>query len=270
LPAAPPGALSVSFLDMKGKGESAVIQAPGGAAVVVDGGPKGYAPILLDALRQRRIYQLTGIVATHPDPDHVGGLAQVVATLPVAWLMDSGFPSEDGSYRRLLERVEERKLEYRLGRAGQQIPIEEGVRLQVLGPSEPFLKGTGADADNASIVFRLLHDRVRILFTGDMDAAEQAHIQTMPQAGWFAADVVKLPDDGRLDPAWLKRVRPRLVVIAGTQHGPSSETIQALEKAGIPWKSIHRDGPIVVTSDGRDFQVQSGNEAERGLRRKPG
>jgi len=79
-----------------------------------------------------------------------------------------------------------------------------------------------------------------------------------------------LDDDRRLDPAWLKRVRPRLVVIAGTQHGPSSETIQALEKAGIPWKSIHRDGPIVVTSDGRDFQVQSGNEAERGLRRKPG
>jgi beta-lactamase superfamily II metal-dependent hydrolase len=195
----------------------------------------------------------------------------VVATLPVTWLMDAGFPSEDPAYQRLLERVQEGKIEYRLGRAGQEIPIETDVRLQVLGPSEPFLKGTGTDTDNASVVFRLVHDRVRILFTGDTGAAEQAHIATLPYARWLAADVVKLPDDGRsLDIAWLKRVRPRLVVIAGTQHGPTPKTLAALEKAGIPYKSIARDGPIVILSDGQNFRVESGNEAQRGLRRKPG
>jgi competence protein ComEC len=264
-PSAPPRTLAVSFLDV-GAGESALIQAPGGAAVLVDGGAEAQGAAVVDLLRRRGVRRLTGIVATHPDPEHIGGLADVLAAVPAAWLMDSGFPGDGRLTRRLLDQVQESKVEYRLGRAGQEIPLEPGVKLEVLGPSEPFIHGSGADADNASEVFRLTYGRVRFLLTGDMRAAEWERIRDSPQARWLPADVLKVPDHGRgLDAGFLHRVHPRLAVIScGGEVRPDSATLALLQKAGITTRRTDQDGSIVVSTDGRGLQVGTSSGASLG------
>jgi len=83
LPEAPARTLAVSFLDV-GSGESALIQAPGGAAVLVDGGDEAHADAVLEVLRRRGVRRLTGVVATRPDPERVGGLLRALAVVPAA------------------------------------------------------------------------------------------------------------------------------------------------------------------------------------------
>jgi len=268
LPEAPARTLAVSFLDV-GSGESALIQAPGGAAVLVDGGDEAHADAVLEVLRRRGVRRLTGVVATHPDPEHVGGLLRALAVVPAAWIMDSGFPDDGGLTQHLIARAQERQVEYRMGRAGQEIPLEAGVKLEVLGPSEPFIQGSGVDAENASIVFRLTDGRVRFLFTGDMRAAEWERIVASPQARWLPADVLKVPDHGRhLDPGLLRRVHPRLAVISCGASGraalPDPATLTLLQKSGIPTRRTDQEGSIVVSTDGRDFQVRTSAGASLG------
>jgi len=268
LPEAPARTLAVSFLDV-GPGESALIQAPGGAAVLVDGGDEAHAEAVLEVLRRRGVRRLTGVVATRPDPERVGGLLRALAVVPAAWIMDSGFPDDGGLTQRLIERAQERQVEYRMGRAGQEIPLEAGVKLEVLGPSEPFIQGSGADAENASIVFRLTDGRVRFLFTGDMRAAEWERILGSPQARWLTADVLKVPDHGRhLNADLLRRVHPRLAVISCGAGGPAAlpdaATLALLQKSGIPTRRTDQDGSIVVSTDGRDFQVRTSAGASLG------
>jgi beta-lactamase superfamily II metal-dependent hydrolase len=183
--------------------------------------------------------------------------------------MDSGFPDEGPLTRRLIEQVQERKVEYRLGRAGQEIPVEAGVKLELLGPSEPFIQGSGTDADNASLVFRLTYGRVRFLFTGDMGRAEWERILASPQARWLPADVLKVPDHGRGLPAdLLRRVHPRLAVIScggdGRAARPDPAALALLQKAAIPTRRTDQDGSIVVSTDGRDLQVRTAAGASLG------
>jgi competence protein ComEC len=279
LPEAPARTLAVSFLDV-GSGESALIQAPGGAAVLVDGGDEAHADAVLEVLRRRGVRRLTGVVATRPAPERVGGLLRALAVVPAAWIMDSGFPDDGGLTQRLISRAQERQVEYRMGRAGQEIPLEAGVKLEVLGPSEPFIQGSGPtprtsggvgtlDAENASIVFRLTDGRVRFLFTGDMRAAEWERILGSPQSRWLPADVLKVPDHGRhLDADLLRRVHPRLAVISCGAGGPAAlpdpATLALLQKSGIPTRRTDQDGSIVVSTDGRDFQVRTSAGASLG------
>src|SRR5439155_10626513 len=85
--AGPPGSLTVEFFDV-GQGDAALVRSPGGAAILIDGGPDPEeVAVKLASLGVRR---LDLMVATHPHADHVGGLPAVLARFPVARMCDSG------------------------------------------------------------------------------------------------------------------------------------------------------------------------------------
>ena len=91
-PPAPPGQLTVSFLDV-GQGDATLIQHPDGGAVLFDGGPpEGRVARLLRAAGVRR---LSAVVMTHASRDHQGGLAEVIDRYPVDLLVDGGDGTAD-------------------------------------------------------------------------------------------------------------------------------------------------------------------------------
>lgn len=273
LPEAPPERVSVLFLGLAG-GEGALVQTPGGNALLIDAGAARDTPAVLEALRRRGVSRLMGVVATHPDPVHVGGIPRLLSQIPADWLMDSGFPDleapgvpaalkrsvEGRLARELVERAPARGVEYRLGRAGQEIPVESGVRLQVLGPSEPFIQGSGRDANNASVVLRLLHGRIRFLFTADMGPEQQERILHSPQSRWLPADVLQVSDPGTaLNAALVERVRPRLVVLTGVDPPSPDEAVTALlEKLGAQVRRVAPGDSLLVSSDAQQFEIEPG------------
>ena len=77
---------------------------------------------------------------------------------------------------------------------GQVIMLDSDVRLEVLGPPRELLRGTGSDADNASLVLRLIYGEVSFLLTGDVFAAGE---RAMLASGVnLNSDVLKVPHHG--------------------------------------------------------------------------
>ena len=74
-----PTRLAVTFLDV-GQGDAAVVEAPGGAVMLIDGGGTRDGPfdtgerIVEPFLRARGIARLDVVALSHPHPDHLNGL----------------------------------------------------------------------------------------------------------------------------------------------------------------------------------------------------
>ena len=85
----------VTFLDV-GQGDAAVIEAPGGAVALVDGGgafDDAFDPgerIVEPFLRARGISRVDVVALSHPHPDHLNGLRWILRRFPVGALWTSG------------------------------------------------------------------------------------------------------------------------------------------------------------------------------------
>src|SRR5438034_6637118 len=87
LRAGPPSGLVVRFLDVF-QGDAALVSSPGGANVLVDGGPD--PQLVATKLAALGVKRLDAVVATHPHLDHFVGLPAVLARFPVRLVVDSG------------------------------------------------------------------------------------------------------------------------------------------------------------------------------------
>src|SRR6185312_4584977 len=97
-PPGPPHHLTISFLDV-GQGDATLIQDPGGAAVLFDGGPPEARTARL--IRNLGVKRLSVVVATHQSRDHQGGLAEVLQRFPVDLFLDGGDATRDRAFRAL-------------------------------------------------------------------------------------------------------------------------------------------------------------------------
>ena len=82
-----PRQFTVTALDI-GQGDATLLQVPGGAAVLVDGGAPGMG--VAARLHEHGVRSLDAVVLTHAQEDHQGGLAEVLEEFPVRMLLDGG------------------------------------------------------------------------------------------------------------------------------------------------------------------------------------
>jgi beta-lactamase superfamily II metal-dependent hydrolase len=149
LPRPEPGKLNVYFFDV-GQGDSSLIVSPTGRTILVDGGPPEAGHALLEKLSGLVSGPLDLVVLTHPHLDHLGGLEGVVKRFGARRYFDPGFDHPSTPYRRLLDAVGAKGIQYvepRLDASGapMTIGLGEGASLTVLWPrrpAEPFLSGT--------------------------------------------------------------------------------------------------------------------------------
>ena len=215
--------LRVVFFDV-GQGDAVFIETPSGRQVVVDGGER---PLLMARLLGERMRfndrSIDVVAASHPNSDHIGGLLQVLERYDVGAVLERRIEYESTTYEAWARAVgEEQTLGARMieGSAGQVITLDSGVRIEVLGPPRELLRGTGSDADNASLVLRLIYGEVSFLLTGDVFAAgERAMLASGVNPN---SDVLKVPHHGSdtsSTPEFLSAVSPAVAVISvGTEN----------------------------------------------------
>ena len=250
------GELKVHILDV-GQGDSILIEAPGDKRVLIDAGT-GKSRVT-DQLKQMGVDNLNLVVSTHPHADHIGGMAEVLKSLDVGMYMDNGMSHTTMTYSRTMQALEKRDVQYRAAVAGRTINVGSEVKLTILYPRQNQLRGTRSDLNSNSVVLRLDHGRVCMLFTGD---AEDPTERDLMNRGLSQCDVLKVAHHGSehsTSASFLRAVKPQVALISsgnGNRYGhPDPHAIARLESAG---GKIHRtdlEGTLTVTSNGKKFSV---------------
>jgi competence protein ComEC len=216
----------------------------------------------LGALRAARIEELDWIVGSHPHEDHIGGLVDVLREMPVAQAMDPGYNHGTSLQKTYLSLLKEKGVKPALARAGQMHDLGSGARLEVLAPEAPLLGGTEADANNNSIVARLVFGQTEFLFTGDMEEDERERLLRSARPEQLRSDVLKVAHHGShngTDSEFLRAVQPDYAVISlakGNDYGhPHREALDALRNEGCRILRTDERGTLVFTTDGKELRL---------------
>lgn len=249
--------LRISFLDV-GQGDAILVETPSGHRVLVDGGPS--PPKLLDALGRRMPFwdrSIDLVVLTHPNEDHLAGLIEVLERLDVKQVLEPRTTVNSANYRRWHEIVGSKKISRIEAHAGQEIDLHDGTIIQVLHPRGEV---TSKDANESSIVLKVVAGEVSVLLTGDVDADSQ---QAMVDSGLdLASSIFKVPHHGARDSlngAFLDAVRPSVAVISvGKDNAfghPAPETLAMLSRAHVLRTDL--DGTIEIAISDGAYEVNS-------------
>jgi competence protein ComEC len=255
--------LVVSVIDV-GQGDSILVESPSGKTLLIDGGPKykrsdAGRRFVLPYLHKKGINKIDILVLTHPHDDHVGGLPSVLKDLPVGLVFDSGQIHTSQSYLEFLKLIYDKKIPYKVARAGEQLDLGGGVIGLVLNPVEPFIEESALN--NNSVVIRLTYGKATLLLAGDLEKAGEEQILA---AGYeIKSSILKAGHHGSRTSSsleFLQKVRPKVALIsAGAKnkfHHPHPSTLKRFEELGIKVYRTDLNGNITLRSDGQRYIIE--------------
>lgn len=246
----PPAAYTVSILDV-GQGDSTLIQVPGGATILIDGGPGSE---VIDRLRESGVTRLDAVILTHPHADHLGGLDKVLNDYPVSAFYDSGFANASPAYRDLLKLVESKGISYGPLRRGQEL-IYGDLTLECINPGDAEKPD---DLNANSVVTVASYHGLDILCTGDAEEETLASLE-LPQV-----EVFKIGHHGSKDASLartLDKLQPDITVISvgeGNPYGhPAEDTLSKLRASGTRVLRTDLVGTVRVSLTDSGVQINT-------------
>ncbi|MDP8247712.1 MAG: helix-hairpin-helix domain-containing protein [Candidatus Tritonobacter lacicola] len=247
--------LEIHFIDI-GQGDSTLIKCPDGTNILIDGGPKKSTEAFLKYLEKEKVKRIDLLIATHPDEDHIGGLPTVVRKYDIGKYMDPGKSHTTHIYKDLLQSIKEKKVPYKLCRAGQEFAIGN-VKMKVLHPGGKLPE----DNNNCSIVVRVEYGKNSFLLTGD--AALEAENEILERQYDIQSDFLKCGHHGSRHSCshdFVKQVRPRLAGIScglNNSYGhPKKIVLDRMKAFGATVFRTDQLGSFVIESDGINLSVR--------------
>ncbi|MDT3681336.1 MAG: ComEC/Rec2 family competence protein [Truepera sp.] len=248
-PTPPP---DIWFLDV-GQGDAALVRLGPGTAVLVDGGGSPFSDfdvgkrIVVPALRALGVRQLSAVIATHADADHVEGLVPVLENFRVGLLVTG--PPQPGNLldERLRSVAAQRGVRVHEARRGERLSLG-GAVLELLNPPADT---SGLSPNDASVAFVLrLAGVPRALFLGDLGVGVEPDLAVPP------LDVLMVGHHGSrhsTSEGLLKAASPGLAVISVGRNGyghPTAEVLERLAAHGVEVMTTREHGAIRVDLSG--------------------
>ncbi len=203
----------ITVLDLDRGGAASHLDTPSGQHWLIDcGGLKHWNRSLRPHLERTPVNHLDGLILTHQDTYHRGALAPLSALFP-----PNNLYAPVGEKRPLGSPL----------RAGQSLPLEPSLHLEVLWPLPAPAPGV---ADDRALVLRLHHRGFRILFTSDIGFAAEKSL--LASGTDLRADVLVMGRHGADFcglPEFLRAVQPGALVFSNHRFPES-------ERAPLPWQ----------------------------------
>lgn len=241
----------VTFLNV-GQGDAILIETPDGLDVLIDGGPDSSVLSELAGTLGAFDRTIDMLIATHPDADHVGGLADVLARYEVNTILMTENKGESNAAETYLAHVKAEEANIIYARTGQKFRLGEKATLAVLFPLED---PSGMESNASSIVLKLSYGESDFLLTGDAPKETEAYLVETYGAA-LESEVLKAGHHGSrtsTSESFVEAVAPdHAVISAGADNSyghPHEEVLATLEKYGVETAST-ANGRVTFVSDG--------------------
>ena len=247
LRAGTPASLTATFLDV-GQGDAALITSPGGATILIDGGPDEEQ--VATELAARGVKRLDVLVASHPHADHIVGLPAVLARIPTSLVLEPGCPDGSSIQRDLDGAIGDEGVPVRSPRAGDSMTVGD-VRIDVLSPDRCWTD-TESDANNDAFVLRVSIGDDVILVASECEEPAQGWL--VDNGAMLVADVLKVPHHGAGTslPEFFHAVHAPVAVVSVGENDyghPVPATLDHLVHAGSTVWRTDEHGTITVSFD---------------------
>ncbi len=259
------GRLRITFLDV-GQGDASVVVLPDKRVMVIDGGryePDMGRMVVAPYLWSGGIRKVDYLVASHPHPDHFGGLMYIVDNFDIgeAWL--NGRVTDEAL--KFLAKIEKHGIPARILQRGDVLEAG-GYKVYVLHPYDGFCaappRGGPCNQNNDSLVLKIVSGGVSVLFTGDIEEEAEENLSLLGSR--LESDIMKVPHHGGRTSGtaeFLGTVRPRTAVISVGRNNiyrhPHAETLERLGNAGVDIFRTDRDGAVTVTFGKGSYKTET-------------
>ncbi len=232
-----------------GKGDALLLNC-GAETYLIDAGLQENWGDLSCALKNLQVTHLTGVILTHTDKDHAGGLLPLAtSSIQVdAWYASAHYTDiKKESKHPAVEAAALRGQTVTFLQAGDELPLGNG-KLTVIGPRSL------SDVENCnSLVLVAEASGGRMLLAGDMEFSEENELLAagvIPPCG-----VIKIANHGESDAtseALLQAVKPEVAVISTSTSAepdtPSGRVLAAIAASGAKvYQTQQAESGVLVT-----------------------
>ena len=243
--------VTIKFIDV-GQGESILIALPE-KTMLIDAGPTGSAPKIAQVLQELGRNKIDYLVATHPDEDHIGGMADVISNTQIGTIYAPNKTNNTATYRKFLTAIQNNNLQITLAEAGTIIDQTDSYKLEILWPKKD---ANFPDTNDYSIIIKLTVGNKTFLFTGD--APTNAILNSNPGH----IDVLKLSHHGSrtgTTEVLIHKLSPTYAVLSyavDNSYGhPMQSVLNALHKHSVEIWGTGANGTITITCDGTNIDI---------------
>jgi competence protein ComEC len=253
--------IKVLFLNV-GQGDSILVQAPNGTTLLVDGGKDRELLRELGTVLPFSKSHIDIVIATHPDADHIGGLPFLFPYYTIGSFFYTGAESEtdiDSITKYIFQKNSTQTKEIDMP---QRIVLdaESGVYADILFPDR---KTTNWETNSASVVVRIVYNKISILLTGDLPVSGEEYLVSN-YGNSLQSTVLKLGHHGSRTssaPVFLKTVQPEYTIVSAGRDNdyghPHAEVLDRVKNTTKAQILDTKNGRVICESDGEKVDCKN-------------
>ncbi|MDZ7680944.1 MAG: DNA internalization-related competence protein ComEC/Rec2 [Fodinibius sp.] len=172
-----PAKMELTFFDV-GQGDAALVSTPNDRHFLVDVGRwqpdyNSAKYVIIPHLKEKGIDKLDAVFLSHPHADHIGGILELIDTVPIDTIYNSGAQYDSQLYQNYQQLARQKNIPVIALSAGDRVPLDPAIRLFVYGPPAA---ATASNVNNSSLILELIYGDTEFLFTGDSERRQEERL----------------------------------------------------------------------------------------------